>query len=71
MDMQEARDIAVRFLGGLPVTDNEVFEAGELIRKVFRQNGLADDHGDTQSRHSRSLRAAASPMTSGDFALRT
>jgi hypothetical protein len=43
MDMQEARDIAVRFLGGLPVSDDEVFEAGNLIRESFSQDDLVDD----------------------------
>ena len=43
MDMNEARDIAVRFLGGLPVSDHEVFEAGNTIRESFRESGLVDD----------------------------
>jgi hypothetical protein len=48
MDMQEARDIAVRFLGGLPVSDDEVFEAGNLIRDSFREQGLINDGLDIQ-----------------------
>jgi hypothetical protein len=43
MDMHEARDIAVRFLGGLAVSDDEVVEAGNTIREGFRENGLIDD----------------------------
>ena len=43
MDMREARDIAVRFLGGLPVRDDEVFEAGNTIRASFRENRVVDD----------------------------
>jgi hypothetical protein len=46
--MQEARDIAVRFLGGLPVSDDEVFEAGNLIRDSFREQGLFTDDLDIQ-----------------------
>ncbi len=43
MDMQEAREIAVRFLGGLPVSDDEVFQAGNTIRTSFCKNGVFDD----------------------------
>lgn len=47
MDMQEARDVAVRFFGGLPVSDDEVFEAGNTIRANLREKGLVDDGLDT------------------------
>jgi hypothetical protein len=43
MDMREARDIAVRFLGGLPVSDDDVLEAGITIRANLRANGLVDE----------------------------
>ena len=43
MEMNEARDIAVRFLGGLAVSDDEVFQAGNTIRASLRENGLVND----------------------------
>jgi hypothetical protein len=49
MDMRDARDIAVRFLGGLPVSDDDVFEASNTIRANLRENGLLDEDLDVDA----------------------